>query len=52
MRENRLSGSEGGGAEINRLSLPLWEKEDRPRYFWAVASYSTVAVATGCTITF
>ena len=23
MRENRLSGSEGGGTEINRPSLPL-----------------------------
>ena len=23
MRENRQSGSEGGGAEANRLSLPL-----------------------------
>lgn len=23
MREIRLSGSEGGGAELNRLSLPL-----------------------------
>ncbi len=23
MRENRLSGSEGGGAERNQLSLPL-----------------------------
>jgi hypothetical protein len=23
MRENRLSGSEGGGSETNRLSLPL-----------------------------
>jgi hypothetical protein len=23
MRETRQSGSEGGGAEINRLSLPL-----------------------------
>lgn len=23
MRENRLSGSEGGGVELNRLSLPL-----------------------------
>ena len=23
MRENRLSGSEGGGAETNRPSLPL-----------------------------
>ncbi len=23
MRENRLYGSEGGGAETNRLSLPL-----------------------------
>jgi hypothetical protein len=27
MRETRQSGSEGGGAEINRLSLPLWEKK-------------------------
>ena len=25
MRENRLSGSEGGGVEANRLSLPLYE---------------------------
>ena len=25
MRETRTSGSEGGGAEINRLSLPLFE---------------------------
>ena len=25
MRETRLSGSEGGGAELNRLSLPLFE---------------------------
>jgi hypothetical protein len=24
MREIRLSGSEGGGAELNRLSLPLF----------------------------
>ncbi len=24
MRENRLSGSEGGGVEANRLSLPLY----------------------------
>jgi hypothetical protein len=24
MREIRLSGSEGGGAESNRLSLPLY----------------------------
>jgi hypothetical protein len=23
MRENRLSGSEGGGIELNRFSLPL-----------------------------
>jgi len=23
MRENRLSGSEGGGTEFNRFSLPL-----------------------------
>jgi len=27
MRENRLSGSEGGGVEANRLSLPLYEKD-------------------------
>ncbi len=25
MRENRQSGSEGGGAEANRLFLPLFE---------------------------
>ena len=25
MRETRQSGSEGGGAELNRLSLPLFE---------------------------
>ena len=25
MRENRQSGSEGGGAELNQLSLPLYE---------------------------
>jgi hypothetical protein len=25
MRENRLSGSEGRGSELNRLSLPLSE---------------------------
>jgi len=30
MRENRPSGSEGGGAETNRLFLPLWEKETVP----------------------
>jgi len=29
MRENRLSGSEGGGAETNRLSLPLYEKDPK-----------------------
>ena len=26
MRENRPYGSEGGGAELNRLSLPLFRK--------------------------
>ena len=26
MRENRLSGSEGGGVEANRLSLPLYPR--------------------------
>ena len=40
MRENRLSGSEGGGAEINRLSLPLWEKRRRPQ------SFDTPSIAT------
>ena len=30
MRENRLSGSEGGGVEANRLSLPLYEIPARP----------------------
>jgi hypothetical protein len=29
MRETRLSGSEGGGAEINRSSLPLSRKMQR-----------------------
>ena len=36
MRENRPSGSEGGGAEINRLSLPLSVRgslRDRERAF-------------------
>ena len=36
MRETRLSGSEGGGAEANRLSLPpiLWPV-NRPARFVA-----------------
>ena len=29
MRENRPYGSEGGGAELNRLSLPLSLREKR-----------------------
>jgi hypothetical protein len=29
MREIRQSGSEGGGAETNRLSLPLFEEASR-----------------------
>ena len=29
MRENRLSGSEGGGTELNRPSLPLFLKENK-----------------------
>jgi hypothetical protein len=29
MREIRTSGSEGGGAELNRLSLPLSAARDR-----------------------
>lgn len=28
MRENRTYGSEGGGTETNRFSLPLSEKRD------------------------
>jgi hypothetical protein len=28
MRENRLSGSEGGGVEANRLSLPLYKMDE------------------------
>jgi hypothetical protein len=27
MRENRSSGSEGGGAESNRLFLPLYRRD-------------------------
>jgi len=30
MREIRTSGSEGGGAELNRLSLPLSGAADLP----------------------
>ena len=34
MRETRQSGSEGGGAELNRLSLPLSDKsKDRARRY-------------------
>jgi hypothetical protein len=29
MRENRLYGSEGGGIELNRSSLPLSERRTR-----------------------
>ena len=31
MRENRPYGSEGGGIEINRSSLPLSNARSRPR---------------------
>ena len=35
MRETRLSGSEGGGAEFNRLSLPLFPQSgpSNPHFF-------------------
>ena len=32
MREIRLSGSEGGGAEMNRLFLPLSQRNQRPAH--------------------
>ena len=31
MREIRQSGSEGGGIEINRFSLPLYNPAGKPR---------------------
>ncbi len=31
MRENRLSGSEGGGIEFNRFFLPLFDSPQRKR---------------------
>jgi hypothetical protein len=34
MRENRLSGSEGGGAELNRLSLPLSKNKTKSTKIW------------------
>ena len=38
MRETRLSGSEGGGTEFNRFSLPLSMKADsRPYHSWHTA---------------
>ena len=39
MRENRPSGSEGGGAGVNRLSLPLLVRDVAPAgYAEGVAS--------------
>ena len=37
MRETRLSGSEGGGFEFNRFSLPL--SDPRARTFAAMCSF-------------
>jgi hypothetical protein len=36
MREIRLSGSEGGGTELNRFSLPLSLAAKRVGQVWAV----------------
>ena len=36
MRETRTSGSEGGGAELNRLSLPLSLQHLRPSWILMV----------------
>ena len=38
MREIRLSGSEGGGAELNRLSLPLSSGHRANSSSWRTAS--------------
>jgi hypothetical protein len=39
MRETRQSGSEGGGAEINRLSLPLW-------YAWQCVNLASASLVS------
>ena len=44
MRENRLSGSEGGGAESNRPSLPLSRFPGRQAIFMRHASCATTAI--------
>jgi hypothetical protein len=45
MREIRLSGSEGGGTELNRFSLPLYLCRpfgpQLPKYVTVVANSST-----------
>jgi len=33
MRENRLSGSEGGGTEANQFLLPLFKRQSREEHF-------------------
>ncbi len=41
MRENRTYGSEGGGIELNRASLPLSLRRDlRPRDFFTACGES------------
>ena len=44
MREIRLSGSEGGGAESNRLSLPLSGREVRVTNSWLPCIFSHILI--------
>jgi hypothetical protein len=46
MRENRPSGSEGGGAEINRLSLPLSYAQPRRAVLRSMVSHAAVTSST------
>ena len=46
MREIRLSGSEGGGFELNRLSLPL--SKPLHAFLFTVASRSLMGIFGEC----
>ena len=46
MRENRTSGSEGGGAEANRLSLPL-SKDGSEFVPWTILRDAPIAREDG-----
>ena len=42
MRETRTSGSEGGGAELNRLSLPLSAVRRHPPRARCLGAFTTI----------